>query len=90
MRRGGEAEVEKECGTIVILTFPIAATLAVTSLLHNPLWSASRGLLIFGIVLVWIGMVAYFASIILARIKDPKAGEARILRSRTTPGSNGT
>ena len=33
------------CGAIVILTFPIAATLAVGSLLHNPLWSASHGLL---------------------------------------------
>ena len=64
------------CGTIVILTFPIAATLAVRSLLHNPLWSAYQGLLIVGIVLAWIGVVAYFATIIISRIKDPKAGEA--------------
>jgi hypothetical protein len=63
------------CGAIVILTFPIAATLAVTSLLNNPVWSASWGILIFGTVLVWIGVVAYFASIIIARIKDPTAGE---------------
>jgi hypothetical protein len=68
--------IHKICGTIVILTFPIAATLAVRSLLHNPLWSAYQGLLILGTALVWIGMIAYFASIINARIKDPTAGEA--------------
>lgn len=67
--------IHKVCGTIVILTFPIAATLAVTSLLHNPQWSAYRGLLILGVVLAWIGLVVYFASVTVARIKDPKAGE---------------
>ena len=59
------------CGAIVILTFPIAATLAARSLLHNPLWSASQGLLIFGTVLVWIGVVAFFASIIISGIVHP-------------------
>ncbi len=68
--------IHKICGTIVILTFPIAATLAVRSLLHNPLWAAYQGLLIFGIVLAWIGVVTYFATIIISRTKDPKAGEA--------------
>ena len=68
------------CGAIVILTFPIAATLAVRSLLHYPLWSASQGQLIFGTVLAWIGVVAYFASIIISGIinpstvKNPSAG----------------
>ena len=64
------------CGMIVILTFPNAATFAVCSLLHNPLWAAYQGLLIFGIVFAWIGFVTYFATIIISRIKDPKAGEA--------------
>jgi Protein of unknown function (DUF998) len=62
------------CGAIVILTFPIAATLAVRSLLHHHLWSASQTVLIFGTVLTWIGMVAFFASIIISRIIDPSAG----------------
>jgi hypothetical protein len=62
------------CGTIVILTFPIAATLAVRSLLHNHSWLANQGILIFGTVLVWMGMVAFFASIIISRIIDPSAG----------------
>jgi hypothetical protein len=59
------------CGALVILTFPIAATLAVNSLLRNSLWSASQGLLIFATVLTWIGMVAYFASIIISGIINP-------------------
>jgi hypothetical protein len=63
------------CGAIVILTFPIAATLAVHSLLHTRLWAANQGLLILGTALAWIGMVAFFASIIMARIKDPSVGE---------------
>ena len=63
------------CGAIVILTFPVAATLAVHSLLHNHLWSVNQGLLIFGTALAWIGMVTFFSSIIIARIKDPSAGE---------------
>ncbi len=62
------------CGTIVILTFPIAATLAVRSLLHNPSWSANQSVLILGTVLIWIGLVAFFASIIISRIMDPSAG----------------
>ena len=66
--------IHKLCGMIVILTFPIAATLAVRSLLYNPLWSAYQGLLIFGIILAWIGLVAYFTTIIISRIKDPQAG----------------
>ncbi len=61
------------CGAIVILTFPVAATLAVRSLLHNPLWSVSQGQLILGTVLAWIGVVAYFASIIISGIIHPSA-----------------
>ncbi len=68
--------IHKICGVIVILTFPIAATLAVRSLLHNPMWSSYQGALIFGIVLAWIGLVTYFGTIIISRIKDPKAGVA--------------
>ena len=63
------------CGSIVILTFPIAATLAVSGLLHGRSWSMYQGSLIPGTVLVWIGVVAFFASIIVARVRDPSAGE---------------
>lgn len=63
------------CGTVVILTFPIAATLASVSLMKNPVWAPARGLLVFAVVLVWLGMVIYFTAILLARSKNPKAGE---------------
>lgn len=62
-------------GAIVIFSFPIAATLAISSLLHSPAWSANQCLLIAGAGLTWIGLIAFMASIIVARIKDPSAGE---------------
>ncbi len=63
------------CGTIVILTFPIAAILAVRCLLGNPSWAHYADLLIFATALAWLGMVIYFATVIGARIRDPRAGE---------------
>ncbi len=62
------------CGAIVILSFPIAATLVANSLLHNGAWTSARGSLIAAIVLVWVGMVSYFASIIISTSIDPSAG----------------
>ena len=62
------------CGAIVILTFPIAATLVRGSLLQNNPWQMARGQLTFGTVLAWLGMVSFFASIIISRIIDPSAG----------------
>ena len=62
------------CGAIVILTFPIAAALAVRGLTRDPLWSASQGLLIAVTALTWIGVVSFFASISIARRRDPSAG----------------
>lgn len=72
------------CGAIVILTFPIAATLAVSGLLHEPVgpagqnmalfWINYRGWLISTTLLTWLGMVVYFGSVILARVRDPRAG----------------
>ena len=62
-------------GTVVILTFPIVATLAASSLMKNLRWLPVRGLLVLAVVLVWAGMIAYFATIIIARSKNPKVGE---------------
>jgi hypothetical protein len=63
------------CGTVVILTFPIAATLTANSLMRNPGWAPAHGGLVLGTVLVWAGMAAYFGTIIGARVRNPKAGE---------------
>ncbi len=62
------------CGAIVILTFPIAATLVVSSLLRSHSWLPGQGLLIFATVFAWVGLIAYFSSIIVSRILDPSAG----------------
>ena len=62
------------CGALVILTFPFAATVTVHSLLEHTIWQSVHGWLIFGTVPVWIGLVAYFASIIISRRLDPSAG----------------
>jgi hypothetical protein len=66
--------IHKICGTVVILTFPIAATLATIGLLHDPLWSTVRTLMLFSLVLAWVGMLTYFATIIIARSKNRNAG----------------
>jgi hypothetical protein len=62
------------CGTVVILTFPIAATLARHSLLKNASWLPWQGWLTFATILAWAGMASFFATIIITRVKDPAAG----------------
>jgi hypothetical protein len=54
------------CGAVVILSFPIAATLVAVSLFRGAGWSASRGLLILATALTWVGLVAFLASNIWA------------------------
>ena len=62
------------CGAIVILTFPIAAILIRNGLLHNDSWIAAQGELTLGTILVWLGVVLFFASIVISRKIDPSAG----------------
>lgn len=61
------------CGGVVILTFPIAATLVVASLLHGAGWSADRGLLVLATALTWVGLVAFVGSNIWAGSRSPSA-----------------
>ena len=63
------------CGAVVILTFPIAATLVTRCLHHEGEWSSIAPLLTLGTTLSWVGVVAYFASIIISRILDPTSGK---------------
>jgi len=62
------------CGAIVILTFPIAATLVKNSLLQNRAWAIAQSQLIFGTYLTWFGLISFFASLIISRMIDPSAG----------------
>lgn len=61
-------------GAIVIMTFPIAATLVARGLLHNPRWAPARGWLVWGTALCWAGMVIYFGSIVVSGLITPGAG----------------
>ena len=62
------------CGVLVILTFPIAATLTQQSLLQNAAWMTAHTPLLVGTSVIWIGMISFFASIIISRRLDPSAG----------------
>src|SRR5262245_1387767 len=56
------------CGAIVILTFPIAATLYSAGLAHGQAWTASQGRLRWATVLVWVGLLAFAGSILVLGI----------------------
>lgn len=61
------------CGTVVILTFPIAATMVCivyvgSGLVNYPIY------LIVMTVLTWLGQIGFFAAIPISRRKDPSAG----------------
>jgi len=68
-----ENNLHSLCGAIVILTFPIAATLVKGSLLQNGAWVAAQGQLNFMTTLIWLGLVSFFASLIISRMIDPTA-----------------
>src|SRR4029450_8297388 len=53
------------CGVIVIVTFPMAATLYGAGLAHNQAWTALRGHLRWATVLVWIGLLSFAGSVVV-------------------------
>ena len=59
------------CGAIVILTFPIAASSIARSLATG---GSSWRLIRWATLLVWIGLLAFFASIIISHLINPEAG----------------
>lgn len=75
-----ENAIHAICGLIVILTFPVAATLVVSSLLRDASWSSSRYVLIAGTALTWVGLAVFLASNVVvsrkvrsaARVSDPE------------------
>lgn len=62
------------CGVIVILTFPIAATLVARGLSSNPQWQGFRQPMNWLTFLVWLGLIAYFGSIIVSNLANATAG----------------
>jgi len=61
-------------GAIVIMTFPFAASILSGSLARKPDWSGMKGWLLWGTLLVWISMFAFFGSIIVSQSINPNAG----------------
>jgi hypothetical protein len=59
------------CGVIVIVTFPIAATLYSSALAHSRTRTASRGQLRWATVLVWVGLLSFAGSTIVLGIMHP-------------------
>ena len=56
------------CGVIVIVTFPIAATLYSSALAHSQAWTVSRRQLRWAVVLVWLGLLTFAGSTIVLGI----------------------
>ena len=61
------------CGTLVIFTFPIAASLVVRSLGKNAAWSALHERLRRSQWIPWLGMLLFFFSLIGFRLLNPHA-----------------
>jgi len=61
-------------GAVVILTFPVAATLLVRSLARNQDWAAHRRALFWSTVVVWLGLIAFVLSAAVSNSINPAAG----------------
>ncbi len=62
------------CGSIVIMTFPLAASLVAGGLLQSPFWAPYKVVVILFTALNWFGMIGFFGSILWSRKTDPSAG----------------
>jgi len=62
------------CGALVIMTFPIVASLISGSLSRNPAWVTAKRQLFWITLLVWFSMFAFFGSIIISGVINPSAG----------------
>ncbi len=61
-------------GALVIMTFPIAASILAGSLARKPEWSGAKGWLVWGTLLLWISQFAFFGSITISQAINPNAG----------------
>ncbi len=54
------------CGVFTILTFPMMATLLTRSLIRNPEWASGKPQLFWMTLLIWVGELAFWSSIIIS------------------------
>jgi hypothetical protein len=62
------------CGAIVILTFPIVASIITGILWRKAGWQRAKTRLLGMTILTWLSLFAFFGAIIGARIVNPDAG----------------
>lgn len=55
--------IHQMCGTVVILGFPVLATLLARRLVRHAHWASARGFLYSLTVLVWVGQLAFFTAV---------------------------
>jgi hypothetical protein len=64
-------EVHRACGALVVLTFPFLASLTTRALRAS---GQPLGAVRWATALTWVGLLAFFASIIAARVNHPELG----------------
>lgn len=69
-----ENTIHTLCGAIVILTFPIVASLISNSLTKNVDWLSAKRKLMWATLLVWFSQIAFFSSISISSAINPEAG----------------
>jgi hypothetical protein len=62
------------CAAIVVLTFPLAASLVAGSLAHHQDWVPVRRWLLWATALVWFSLLTFFAWSIISNLINPTAG----------------
>ncbi len=64
------------CGAFVIFSFPIAAIVVAVNLARRQDWITARVRLLWATVLVWVGLLAFFGTIVILSGIDPTGGSA--------------
>jgi hypothetical protein len=60
---GAANAIHQVCGTIVILGFPLLATLLARRLARHPHWASAHGWLYSLTLLLWVGQFAFFTAV---------------------------
>lgn len=68
-------QIHRVCGALVILGFPIVATMVARGLARAPQWASARGLVVGVTVLAWLGLVGFLGAVqLLGRPPEAAVG----------------
>ncbi len=68
-------QLQRLFGAIILFTFPLMAAFATSSLVKNPFWAPASGWLILGVILCWLGLIAFLASVFVTRKMDARTAK---------------